>query len=235
MNAFAESGIGIQTGAGSGRDRVRVFFAGEAAGTDASRAAEIVAADARFELCGAFSGRQMVDRARELKPDVVVLNISTAELNEAEVIRQMRADVPDVEVVVVSAERSEELVLKVLNAGAKSFLSHGETRRYLSAAIETLAEHKPFLTPEVSEMMLARALANQPQSTGAGSDSRLTVREAQTLRLLANGSSNKEVASALGISVRTAETHRATLMRKLGLDSIAALVRYAVRNNIVEP
>lgn len=188
-----------------------------------------------WEVCGmANNGRQAVALVSELKPDIVILDMSMPELSGLEALRQIRRAVPATEVLLFSGHLSEEMVVQVFDAGAKSYISKADTGRHLVAAIRSLAEHKPFFTPEISEIIFAKFLTTSPLKPRLPGDGPLTKREREIARMLAEGRSNKETATLLGISVRTAETHRATLMRKLGLDSLAALVRYAIRNHLIE-
>ena len=188
-----------------------------------------------WEVCGvATTGLEAVARAKELKPDVAVLDMSMPELSGLEAVRQIKHALPLTEVLVFSAHRSEELVAEVFDAGAKSYISKADAGRHLVDAIRALAEHKPFFTTEISEILFARFLAADTRHKQGLPDPKLTTREREIVRLLAEGRSNKETAGLLGISVRTSETHRASLMRKLGVDSVASLVRYAIRNHIIE-
>ena len=188
-----------------------------------------------WEVCGtAVTGREAVERAKELKPDIAVLDMTMPELSGLEAVRQIKRALPQTEVLVFSAHHSEEVVAQVFDAGAKSYICKADAGRHLVAAIRSLAEHKPFFTPEVSQILFAKFLAADGGRKNGTAEQKLTIREREIVRLLADGRSNKETASLLGISVRTSETHRASLMRKLGLDSLASLVRYAVRNHIIE-
>lgn len=188
-----------------------------------------------WEVCGtAVTGREAVDRAKELKPDIAVLDMTMPELSGLEAVRQIKRALPQTELLVFSAHRSEEVVAQVFDAGAKSYICKVDAGRHLVAAIRSLAEHKPFFTPEVSQILFAKFLTADGGRKNATAEQKLTAREREIVRLLADGRSNKETAGLLGISVRTSETHRASLMRKLGLDSLASLVRYAVRNHIIE-
>lgn len=188
-----------------------------------------------WEICGtAVTGREAVERAKELKPDIAVLDMTMPELSGLEAVRQIKRALPQTEVLVFSAHRSEDVVAQVFDAGAKSYICKADAGRHLVAAIRSLAEHKPFFTPEVSQILFTKFLAADGGRKNGTAEQKLTTREREIVRLLAEGRSNKETASLLGISVRTSETHRASLMRKLGLDSLASLVRYAVRNNIIE-
>jgi DNA-binding NarL/FixJ family response regulator len=188
-----------------------------------------------WEVCGtAATGREAVERAKQLKPDIAVIDMTMPELSGLEAVRQIKRALPASEVMVFSAHRSEDIVAQVFDAGAKSYICKADAGRYLVAAIRSLAEHKPFFTPEVSEILFSRFLAADPSHKNGSAEQKLTTREREIIRLLAEGRSNKETAGLLGISVRTSETHRASLMRKLRLDSLPALVRYAIRNHIIE-
>jgi len=188
-----------------------------------------------WEVCAiAVNGQQAVDTAKRLKPEVIVLDLTMPELNGLDALRQIKRALPNTEVMVFSAYHSEEVIEQVFEAGAKSYIQKSEAGRHLVAAIKSLAEHKPFFTPEISQILFGRFFSARASKKQSGSEHSLTVREREIVRLLAEGHSNKQIASSLGISIRTAETHRATLMRKLGIDSLAALVRYAIRNNSIE-
>ena len=189
-----------------------------------------------LEVCAlATTGREAVDLAQKTKPDVVVLDMTMPELDGLDAIRQIRKALPDTEVVVFSAHPSEDLIDEVFEAGAKSYIEKTEASRDLVTAIRSVAEHKPFFTSQTSEIRYAKFLipgtTKQPDPTKP----KLTTREREIVSLLAQSSSNKEIAAALGISIRTVETHRATLMHKLGVRSVAGVVRYAIRQHIIEP
>jgi DNA-binding NarL/FixJ family response regulator len=193
---------------------------------------------AGIEVVGeAATGREAVERSRELKPDVVVMDISMPELNGLEATRQIMAEVPGTEVLILTMHQAEELVRQVLDSGARGYMLKSDAGRELVLAVHALRQHQPFLTTKISEIVLSGYLRKsaQPAVPQTGSAPRLTPREREILQLLAEGNSNKEVAAKLGISVKTAETHRSRVMAKLNLNSITDLVRYAVRNGIVEP
>jgi DNA-binding NarL/FixJ family response regulator len=154
-------------------------------------------------------------------------------LNGLEATRQIVKLSPQTEVLVLTMHQSEEVVREVLKAGARGYVLKSDADQNLIAAVEMLLKHKPFLTPNVTDVVLSKFLSIQEQLETA--TSRVTAREREIIQLLAEGKSNKEVASALNISTRTAETHRANIMHKLGLSSLGDLVRYAIRNRIVEP
>jgi DNA-binding NarL/FixJ family response regulator len=181
------------------------------------------------------SGREAVAKTEELKPDIVVLDISMPELNGLEAARRIGKVSPSSEILILSMHYSDHLIREILDAGARGFIVKSDSDRDLIVALETLAEHRPFFTCTATEVLLTnlRQPASLPVPEELGS-SRLTSREREIVQLLSEGKSSKEVASSLGISVKTAETHRANIMRKLEIHSVSELVRYAVRNQIIE-
>ena len=189
-----------------------------------------------WQVCAAATnGREAVEQAGQLKPDVAVLDIGMPLLNGVEATRQIRKLSPHTEILILTMHDSELLVHEVLEAGAHGYILKDDADRNLIAAVDALRRHKPFLSPRVSD-----AVSKTVQHTGEGfatqrsSRSRLTPREREIVQLLAEGKSNKEVAAVLGISVKTAETHRANIMLKLDFHSVTELVRYAVRNKIIQ-
>lgn len=187
-----------------------------------------------WEVCGeATTGRDAVKMTAELQPDVVVLDISMPELNGLEAARQILKEVPKTEVLILTVHDSENLIQEVLDAGARGYILKSDASKHLIAAIDSLRNRKPFFTSRISEVVLNGYLSGRGPRKGE-TRSRLTPREREVVQLLAEGKSNKEVASLLHISVKTAETHRTNIMRKLDLHSISELVRYAVRNEIIQ-
>jgi len=192
---------------------------------------------AGWEVCGeAHTGREAVAKAEELKPDVVILDISMPDLNGVDAAKRIRKSSPDTEVLILSVHYSDQLIRDILEAGVRGYIVKSDSDRDLLIAVETLANHKPFFTPRATEVMLTNfnegKTRTEPPETMRD---RLTSREREIVQLLAEGKSSKEVASSLNISVKTAETHRANIMRKLQLHTVSELVRYAVRNQIIEP
>lgn len=190
----------------------------------------ILEAQEGWEVVGeAADGKEAVDKALATRPDVVVLDYGLPVMNGIEATRQIRARVAGAEVLLFTMHDTATLVREVLEAGARGFLLKSDARRFLIAAVESLAAHKPFFTSQVSETLLETYLAK-----GAAADCVLTAREKSVVQLIAEGQSNKKIADILSISLKTVETHRASAMRKLNLDTTAALIRYAIRNRIVE-
>jgi DNA-binding NarL/FixJ family response regulator len=189
-----------------------------------------------WRICGeATTGREAVEKSKELKPDVVVMDITMPELNGLDATRQILKAVPRTQVLILTIHASEQLVHDVVAAGARGYVLKSDAGRDLVAAIEALAHRKPFFTPTLTEMVL-RGLGKPiaPGKEPMATHSPLSPREREIVQLLAEGKSNKEVATALNISVNTVETHRANIMLKLDLHSISDLVHYAIRNKIVE-
>jgi DNA-binding NarL/FixJ family response regulator len=194
-----------------------------------------------WEVCGeAKDGRETVELAVSMKPDLVLLDIGMPNLNGLEAARQILAASPEVAILILTMHDSDNVVREVLRAGARGYLLKSDAGRDLVAAVEALQLQRTFFTTRVSQMVLDGFLDRQtrnPSPISKGDDrtgDSLTSREREVIQLLAEGKTSKEVAVTLHLSVKTAETHRTNLMRKLGLHSVADLTRYAVRNGIVQ-
>jgi DNA-binding NarL/FixJ family response regulator len=191
---------------------------------------------AGWDVCGeAADGRQALSKARELRPDIVILDIGMPNLNGLEVARQLRREIPESKVLILTITDSDEVVRAVLDAGARGFVLKSDAVRDLVAAVEAIQSNKTFFTSRVADMVVRGYLGrHQIPADGDLTLPNLTRREREIIQLLAEGNSTKEIASQLDLSVKTVETHRSNLMRKLNLHSISELVLYAVRNNIVQ-
>jgi len=189
-----------------------------------------------WEIAGeATTGREAVDMAKRLRPDVVVMDLSLPELNGLDATRQILKDSPHSEILVLTMHHSEDLARDVLQAGARGYVLKSDADESLITAVESLRQHKPFLTSRVTEFVLDDYLRRGETLLDGMANEAVTVREREIIQLLAEGKSNKEAASMLGISVKTIEAHRANIMLKLHLRSVSDLVRYAIRNRIVQP
>jgi DNA-binding NarL/FixJ family response regulator len=187
-----------------------------------------------WEVCAeADNGRQAVELAKQLKPGIVILDIGMPTLNGLEATRQILRENPQTRVLILTITDTDQAVREVLDAGARGFLLKSDAARDLLSAIEALQYNKTFFTARVAEMVLSGYRGTHGTSKKNVLPT-LTPREREVVQLLAEGRSTKEVASHLDLSVKTAETHRSNIMRKLGLHSVSELVLYAVRNNIVQ-
>jgi DNA-binding NarL/FixJ family response regulator len=189
-----------------------------------------------WEICAeANNGRQAVEKTSESKPDIAILDIGMPVLNGLEATRQILREHPGVRILILTITDTDQAVQAVLEAGARGFLLKSDAARDLVTAVEALAHNKTFFTARVADLVLSGYL-NRTQRSAKNNISLpgLTSREREVVQLLAEGKSTKEVACHLDLSVKTAETHRSNIMRKLGLHSVSELVLYAVRNNIVQ-
>jgi DNA-binding NarL/FixJ family response regulator len=182
----------------------------------------------------AENGRAAVEKAIKLKPDVAIVDISMPELDGVEATRQIREAVPLTQVLVLTMHESDQMVQRALDAGAHGYVLKSDLTECLAKAVKAVSEGKRFLTPKVSEIVLDGFLKTRSQhQPGERAGKRTTPREIEIIRLLAEGKTNKEIAALLGITVRTVETHRSKIMLKLGLHSLAELIHYAMRNEII--
>jgi DNA-binding NarL/FixJ family response regulator len=181
----------------------------------------------------AVNGREAVEKANRLKPDVAILDISMPDLDGLQATRRIREVVPSTKVVVLTMHDSDQMVRRVLDAGALGYVLKSDLATQLVKAVKDVSAGKQFLTPRISDMVLKGFLktGNQVDKTGR-SQARPTPREIEVIRLLADGKANKEIAVELGITIRTVETHRAKIMLKLGLHSLTELIHYAIRHKI---
>jgi DNA-binding NarL/FixJ family response regulator len=178
----------------------------------------------------AANGRLALSLARETMPDIAIVDYSLPELNGYELTVSLKRELPRIEILIYTMYDRETMILDVLRAGARGFILKSETEEHLLVAINALAIHRPYFSGGVSETLLEQFLKSKPQTALSA----LTHREREVVQLIAEGRINKEIARLLAISVKTVETHRATAMHKLKLRTTAELVRYAVRNSIIE-
>lgn len=187
-----------------------------------------------WEVCGeAKDGREAVELASQLKPEIVLLDIGMPNLNGLDAARQLASSLPETRILILTIHDDEQIVREVLATGARGFVLKSDAGRDLIAAVEALQNRRTFFTSKVSQIMLDGYL--RPREEQRISEQHvLTPREREVIQLVAEGKTTKEIATALNLSVKTAETHRTNLMRKLNLHSIADLTLYAVRNGIVQ-
>lgn len=189
----------------------------------------------QWVVCGeAANGRQAVEMCLVLKPDVVIMDITMPNLTGLEATRQIMKALPKTQIVILTMHESPELVREVLDAGARGFVLKTDKGREVMHAVQAMQDQRTFFTSKVTDVVLHGASeAERKSSSPADRGQGLTPREKQVVHLLAEGKSNKEVASELDITVKTAEAHRMNIMRKLNAHSVVALVRYAMRNNML--
>jgi DNA-binding NarL/FixJ family response regulator len=192
---------------------------------------------ASWEICGeASTGLEAVVQAKELLPDIVILDISMPDLNGADAARRIQMASKNTEILILSMHYSDQLIREIVDAGARGYVLKSDSDRDLLLAVEALARHKPFFTSKATEVV-----QSETNSSGAvrkipnSLRDRITSREREIIQLLSEGKKNKEIASLLSISIKTVETHRSNVMRKLEIHTTSELVRYAVRNQIIEP
>jgi DNA-binding NarL/FixJ family response regulator len=180
----------------------------------------------------AANGRQAAELVVTHKPDVAILDLSMPELNGLDATRLILAAEPRTRVLILTAHESEQSIREVLSAGAQGYVLKSDAGRILVSAVAALLDGRTFFTSKVTQLVLEGYLRSAPGVPAVMPT--LSAREREIVQLLAEGRSNKEVAQRLGISVKTAETHRSNIMRKMTFDSLADLIRYAVRNKIID-
>jgi DNA-binding NarL/FixJ family response regulator len=184
----------------------------------------------------ASNGREAFEKAKLLRPDVTILDLIMPELNGLEAAREILKSVPT-KILILTVYDSDPLIRQTLEAGAQGYVLKSDAGRDLVSAVDALRRNKTFFTPKVAQMVLEGYLGRPSKTNEDDSNKvglRLTARQRLILQLLAEGKSSKEVAAALNISVKTAETHRANIMRRLDYHSVSELVRYAIRHHVIE-
>jgi DNA-binding NarL/FixJ family response regulator len=197
---------------------------------------QLLSSQPGWEVCGeAKNGREAVALAEQLKPEIVVLDISMPDLNGLEAARRIHKLLPKTGILILTMHFSDQLVRDIVEAGARAYILKSDADRDLVSAVEALENDRIFFTPGAAETLLnGFSGRNSGLTPQAPTRNKLTSLEREIVQLIAEGKSNKEVAVALGIAIKTAETHRANIMRKLELHSVSELVLYAVKNQIIE-
>jgi DNA-binding NarL/FixJ family response regulator len=185
----------------------------------------------------AADGREAVEKAKLVRPDVTILDLNMPELNGLEAAREILRSV-STKVLILTMCHSDQLIRQVLEAGAQGYLLKSDAAGDLVSAVDALRQNKTFFTFKVAQILLEGYLGRPPKENGDNSNGkkglRLTARQNEILQLLVEGKSSRAVGAALNITVKTAETHRANIMRRLDCHSVSDLVRYAVRNHIID-
>lgn len=182
----------------------------------------------------ASDGQEAYKKICELKPDIAVLDISIPHLNGLDLAARLNNDLPEVKVMMLTMHKNEEFITRALCAGVKGYVLKDNALEELIEGIETVYNGKVFLSADVTHFVVEGFINNSKENRTMQEET-ISSREREILQLLAESKSNKDISQALNLSVKTVETHRANIMRKLGLRNITDLVLYAVRNHIIEP
>jgi len=192
---------------------------------------QLVESKPYYQVVGeAADGRAALEMAQETNPDITILDYSLPELNGLDLAHLLKRAFPRMEILLYTMHDREEIIMDVLRAGVRGFVLKSDTEPHLIAALDALSIHRPYFSNAISETLLEKFLETKPQPCASS----LTHREREVVQQIAEGRINKEIARILNISVKTVETHRASAMHKLKLRTTADLVRYAIRNNIVQ-
>lgn len=196
----------------------------------------LINAQPGWEICGeATTGTETLAQVRKIKPDLVVLDLTMPEMNGLEAARVIREENPETDVIVLSMHFSEELAREVLRTGALGYILKSDAEEELLAAIDHARHRQPFFTSQLATSMMQSFVKDAGNGNGNGLEHLpLTPREISVVQLLAEGKGNKQAAAALGVSIRTVESHRNNIMRKMNFANITDLVKFAIRNNLVE-
>ena len=178
----------------------------------------------------AANGREALAIARRTDPDIAIIDYSLPEIGGSELTVELRRRNPRIEVVIFTMLDQEDMIRSSLQSGARGFVFKSDPQTHLLEAIDALSIRRPYFSPTISETLLKQCYKSKPEKTATT----LTVREREVVRLIAEGKINKGVADVLNISVKTVETHRASAMLKLNVKTTAELVRYAIRNRLIE-
>ncbi len=215
-------------------ERIRVLI-GDAHAVVRRTVRKIVESDARYEVCGeAATGYDAVQRARARTPGIILLDADLPGSGGLEAARQIRSLLPQAHIIVLAADDSEELTLEILATGARGHLLKTDIERDLRPAIEAVCGGRAFVTAASCERLIRRILQQLPRRRSRPQQSKLTPRQHEILKLVAEGQTSKEIAGSLGISVKTADMHRSNVKKRLGLNSITDVIRYAIRHHIIQ-
>jgi DNA-binding NarL/FixJ family response regulator len=184
-------------------------------------------------IAEACDGREAVARSAEFKPQVAIMDIMMPLLNGLDAIKQMTRVSPRTKVLILTLHEEDSVIRKALAVGARGYICKADASRDLVAAVNALLSNKTFFTQKAAQMVLDGYLGKAPKS-GQPSELQITERQREIVQLLAEGKSSKEVANVLDLSVKTVETHRNNILRKLNCHSVSELVRYAIRNHLIE-
>jgi two-component system nitrate/nitrite response regulator NarL len=180
----------------------------------------------------AVNGQEAVAKVKEFAPDLVLMDVDMPKLNGLEATKIIRKDHPGTRVLILSMHTNKTVVLQIIQSGAQGYVLKDAPPADLLRAVESVDNNEPFFSPDINQIVLNQYLAETgaPQSPTAA---QLTARERQVLAMIAEGQSNKDMATKMGVGVRTVETHRERLMSKLSIHSVAGLTKFAIANGVV--
>jgi len=181
----------------------------------------------------AQDGREAVTKTRETKPDIAILDVGMPELNGFDAAGQIASEVPGTKILILSMHQTDTIFRKVLAAGARGYVLKSDAPRDLVAAVQAIRGNKTFFTSQVSRLIVDGFLSDR-RTAAADDIVCITPRQREVVQLIAEGKSNREIGIILNITEKTAETHRANVMRRLNLHSVSEIVRYAVRNDVIQ-
>jgi DNA-binding NarL/FixJ family response regulator len=195
---------------------------------------DLVEAQKGWKVVGeARGGREAIEIVKKMKPEIAIVDITMPDMDGLEVTRRIRDAVRETQILILTMHQSDQMVRRVLEMGARGYVLKSDLASHLVQAVKDLAHGKISLTPRVSAMVLEGFLKGGESKQPENGHPRPTPREIEIIRLLAEGKSNKEIAAELGITLRTAETHRGRIMMKMGLHSLTELIHYAIRDKII--
>ena len=195
----------------------------------------LLSADPSFEIIGeAQNGREAVRCVEKLEPDLLLMDLSMPRMSGMDAIREIKKRYPEIKIIALTVHKTEEYLLTTLKAGADGYVLKDATHDELVMAIHNVMAGKPYLSPGISEKVIEGYLEGKEGSLSVSSWQKLSQREREVLKLIAEGYKNKEIAEVLCISLKTVEKHRANLMAKLRLGSVAELAKLAVEKGLIE-
>ncbi len=188
-----------------------------------------------LEIIGeAEDGQEAINLARQLEPDLILMDLTMPNINGTEAMRTIKRNSPDIKIIVLTVHKSEEYVRATLDAGANGYVLKDDTHSDLLTAILNVQKGNVYLSPGICDKVINGYLDTSTRDTFSIPWNQLTVREREVTKLIAEGKKSREVADYLSVSLKTVEKHRSNLMRKLDLHNVSAITKYAIENKLVQ-